>query len=483
MSPSPSSGIATTVSEVQATAWPSRDRKQYRPLICGVALFTADCVAMVTAILILTGLNWFISPATAALLHPTDVASRPELLVPFLAVVVFAGLQGRYSRRKPLWSEARLIVAASLCAAGATAVITILTAGATRAVPVLGALLLFPILATIINGLTKQTLRFSGLWTIPVVVIGHDLHAAETTLAMDRALGYRVAARIDPETTFTLSAANRLRSLLQRHGARHLIIAVEGNLQREIVERALRERVPFTLALPPGTIPAFVSESTSILGHDATLLSFNDPLSQPFGRIAKAAMDVVGAAVLLIVLSPVFLLLMLLCRLDGGPALFAHQRVGAGGRAFRCLKFRTMVVHADQVLAEALAADMALAEEWRATRKLTNDPRVTRIGRFLRNTSLDELPQLINVLRLEMSLVGPRPIVESEVALYGNSIAQYYATRPGLTGLWQVSGRSNTSYAKRVQLDVWYVNNWTVWHDFAVLLKTIPTVIRRHGAC
>jgi lipopolysaccharide/colanic/teichoic acid biosynthesis glycosyltransferase len=162
--------------------------------------------------------------------------------------------------------------------------------------------------------------------------------------------------------------------------------------------------------------------------------------------------------------------------------LFAHRRVGAGGRPFYCLKFRTMVVDADRALDEALARDPALAAEWAASRKLTNDPRVTRIGRILRKTSLDELPQLINVLRLEMSLVGPRPIVEDEIPLYGEAIAQYYATRPGLTGLWQVSGRSNTSYAKRVQLDVWYVNNWTIWNDIAVLFKTIPVVLGRQGA-
>jgi lipopolysaccharide/colanic/teichoic acid biosynthesis glycosyltransferase len=141
-----------------------------------------------------------------------------------------------------------------------------------------------------------------------------------------------------------------------------------------------------------------------------------------------------------------------------------------------------MVVDADRVLADALSKDPDLAAEWEASRKLRDDPRITPVGRFLRRTSLDELPQLINVLRLEMSLVGPRPIVDSEIALYGPDIGQYYATRPGLTGLWQVSGRSDTSYERRVQLDVWYVNNWTLWHDFAVLLKTIPVVLGREGA-
>jgi Undecaprenyl-phosphate galactose phosphotransferase WbaP len=177
-----------------------------------------------------------------------------------------------------------------------------------------------------------------------------------------------------------------------------------------------------------------------------------------------------------------FVILAIASRMDGGPVLFAHRRVGAGGRPFYCLKFRTMVVNADRVLADFIAKDPDLAAEWEACRKLVNDPRVTRVGRILRKTSLDELPQLINVLRGEMSLVGPRPIVESEVPLYGEAIAHYYATRPGLTGLWQVSGRSNTSYTRRVQLDVWYVNNWTIWNDIAVILKTIPVVLRRQGA-
>jgi undecaprenyl-phosphate galactose phosphotransferase len=162
--------------------------------------------------------------------------------------------------------------------------------------------------------------------------------------------------------------------------------------------------------------------------------------------------------------------------------LFAHRRIGAGGRHFYCLKFRTMVVNADQVLQQILATDPERAAEWRATHKLRDDPRVTRLGKLLRQMSLDEVPQLLNVIRLEMSLVGPRPIVDSEIAHYGEDIAHYYALRPGLTGLWQVSGRSDTSYARRVRLDVWYVNNWTIWHDLAVLLKTIPAVLRREGA-
>jgi lipopolysaccharide/colanic/teichoic acid biosynthesis glycosyltransferase len=176
------------------------------------------------------------------------------------------------------------------------------------------------------------------------------------------------------------------------------------------------------------------------------------------------------------------LTLALLVRRDGGPVFFRQSRVGAGGRMFRCIKFRTMHVDAEKQLKRVLVTDPAAAEEWAASQKLSNDPRVTKIGRFLRRSSLDEMPQLFNVLRAEMSLVGPRPIVPAEIERYGGDIEYYYEARPGLTGLWQVSGRSDASYASRVKLDVWYVRNWTLWHDIAILFKTIPAVFLQRGA-
>ena len=149
---------------------------------------------------------------------------------------------------------------------------------------------------------------------------------------------------------------------------------------------------------------------------------------------------------------------------------------------FQCLKFRSMVIDADRVLQHLLETNQQAASEWAATQKLRDDPRITWVGNLLRKSSLDELPQLLNVLRLEMSLVGPRPIVASEIEKYGENIAFYYDTRPGLTGLWQVSGRSETSYERRVQLDTWYVRNWSIRHDLVILAKTVPAVLKRRGA-
>jgi undecaprenyl-phosphate galactose phosphotransferase len=167
---------------------------------------------------------------------------------------------------------------------------------------------------------------------------------------------------------------------------------------------------------------------------------------------------------------------------DGGPALFRQMRIGQYGRPFKCFKFRTMAMDSDRALLEVLRQDPAARAEWITTHKLSRDPRITTIGRFLRKTSLDELPQLVNVLRGEMSLVGPRPIVASEVPYYGDLIRAYYAVRPGITGLWQISGGLDRTYARRVQLDVWYATHWSLVRDLRILLKTVPAMLMGRAA-
>ncbi|HBQ2175900.1 TPA: sugar transferase, partial [Klebsiella pneumoniae] len=158
------------------------------------------------------------------------------------------------------------------------------------------------------------------------------------------------------------------------------------------------------------------------------------------------------------------------------------ERVGKNGHKFKCLKFRSMVINSQEVLSKLLENDPVARVEWDTTFKLKNDPRVTPIGRFLRRTSLDELPQLFNVLRGEMSLVGPRPIITDELARYNDEVAYYLLSKPGMTGLWQVSGRSDVDYDTRVYLDAWYVKNWSMWNDIAILFKTVGVVLKRDGA-
>jgi lipopolysaccharide/colanic/teichoic acid biosynthesis glycosyltransferase len=190
------------------------------------------------------------------------------------------------------------------------------------------------------------------------------------------------------------------------------------------------------------------------------------------------------AAVLLLLLAPLMAYIAWrIWRDDGAPLLFAHYRVGQRGGLFRCLKFRTMRHHSEAMLAELLARDPQAREEWERDRKLRNDPRISGIGRLLRKTSLDELPQLFNVLQGHMHLVGPRPVVVQEIPRYGAHKCHYLSVKPGMTGLWQVSGRNNTSYAERVQFDARYVETRSPWADLAILARTAKVLITREGAC
>jgi Undecaprenyl-phosphate galactose phosphotransferase WbaP len=197
----------------------------------------------------------------------------------------------------------------------------------------------------------------------------------------------------------------------------------------------------------------------------------------------KRAFDLIACTCLTLLALPVLLVLALCIKLDSaGPVIFRQTRIGREGKPFRVFKFRTMQADAEAILKAYLAANPEEAREWAATQKLKHDPRITRMGRFLRRTSLDEVPQVLNVLLGEMSLVGPRPIVESEVAKYGDVFPLYAQVLPGITGLWQISGRNDISYEERVILDRYYITNWSIWFDWYILARTVPVVLGRRGA-
>ncbi|MDZ5696133.1 sugar transferase [Chelativorans sp. M5D2P16] len=201
------------------------------------------------------------------------------------------------------------------------------------------------------------------------------------------------------------------------------------------------------------------------------------------GGTFKRGFDIVAALSAIFFLSPLLILLALLVKLsDGGSVFYSHPRIGRNGSMFPCLKFRTMVENGSEVLAEHLRRNPAAREEWNATRKLQDDPRITRVGLVLRKLSLDELPQIFNVLRGEMSFVGPRPVVQDELDLYGTAVDCYLQARPGLTGLWQISGRNDVSYTKRVGFDRYYVENWSFAFDLLIIVKTLPAVISSRGS-
>ena len=207
-------------------------------------------------------------------------------------------------------------------------------------------------------------------------------------------------------------------------------------------------------------------------------LRFTSGVTAPIGLASKRIIDIVIALTGIVLLAPLLIICFVATVVTSpGPALFRHRRVGFNGRYFDCLKFRTMVTDAPERLRQLLESNPIAAAEWAANRKLRYDPRITAIGAILRKSSLDELPQLFNVLRGEMSIVGPRPVTEEELVRYSDSVGAYLACRPGITGLWQVSGRSTTTYCKRVACDTFYARNWSIALDAKILIVTVPSLL------
>lgn len=271
--------------------------------------------------------------------------------------------------------------------------------------------------------------------------------------------------------------------LAERWNIRYAIVAMDGVERAELARLIERYTASFHRIFVVPDLPGL--SSLGVHAHDlggmlgveiSHRLLFRTP------RALKRILDFSIAAAGLLLLSPLFLIAAIAIRLSGGAVFYGQLRRGMDGRNFRAWKFRTMAPDADRVLAAHLAASPELRAEWDRDHKLKHDPRVTAFGRFLRKTSLDELPQLWNVLRGEMSLVGPRPIVDDEVPKYGAKYALYRRVRPGISGLWQVSGRNNTTYEERIGYDEYYVRNWSPWLDLYILGRTVKVVLKGEGA-
>src|SRR5208283_872396 len=253
---------------------------------------------------------------------------------------------------------------------------------------------------------------------------------------------------------------------------------------QELINRVqfMVERVLFVPDLQ--SIPVIGTEIHHFFNEQIFSLEIKNNLKKSYNLFVKRMFDILAGCTLLVIFSlPMMILALVIILESPGSAFFTQQRIGRAGKYFRVFKFRTMYKDAEGRLKELLARDEDAQKDWKTYRKLRNDPRVTRIGSFLRKTSLDELPQLFNVLKGEMSLVGPRPVTQEEISLYYRRMQELcLSVPPGITGLWQVSGRNNTNYNFRVALDTWYVRNWSLWLDIVILLKTVRIVLEGEGA-
>lgn len=343
---------------------------------------------------------------------------------------------------------------------------------------------------------TKRLLDSMGLWRRDTWIIGSDSNAREAykAISSERNLGLVIVGFVASDGGIPVGGTieqipiieNDVDWLLNIDKKTQFIVAVEAH-QSEMRNTWLRNFMikgfRYVSVIPTlRGMPLDSTDMSFIFSHEVMIFRVQQNLAKWSSRIIKRIFDIVGSLCIIIILSPALIYISRKVKVDGGPAIYGHERIGKDGRPFKCLKFRSMVVNSKDVLEQLLATDVDARKEWDATFKLKNDPRITKIGGFLRRTSLDELPQLFNVLKGEMSLVGPRPIITAELERYNEEVDYYLLSKPGMTGLWQVSGRSDVDYETRVYLDAWYVKNWSMWNDIAILFKTIAVVLKKDGA-
>nr|WP_274532259.1 exopolysaccharide biosynthesis polyprenyl glycosylphosphotransferase [Sulfurospirillum halorespirans] len=323
---------------------------------------------------------------------------------------------------------------------------------------------------------------------LPVFVICDDLGLKNIRkwFAKGNPFGYDIQEIINVTQLSPQAVNDAIDQLLEKSYYDSAVIDLEDNsfFDLNVLVNHIQRRVRKVIVLPKMTkVPIINGELISSIYHKGMAFYIKNNLLSPVEQTIKRLFDMSVAFVALLLTSPflIWLYSVVYVATKGHP-IFAHERVGFGGRKFKVYKFRTMHIDADDRLEELLETCEESKEEWERDFKLKDDPRITKIGQFLRKTSLDELPQLINVLKGEMSLVGPRPITEAEIQKYGEYFEYFTAVKPGITGLWQVSGRNDIDYDERVQLDVWYVRNWSIELDMQILIKTVLVVLGRKGS-
>jgi len=344
---------------------------------------------------------------------------------------------------------------------------------------------LSPVLVIGLRFGVREALKAENSWYEPVVLIAPPAHAAQDhwLIKANDGHGLTVARTVNLDHFAGLDDAALGAQLAQLAGE-PIFLAPDGDSQAvaaRLASRLSARGAEFYYKPAIGRVPTEKLDLLDAPPAEGLVLRIGDSLNRPLAQQIKRAFDVAVAGLALIALSPALLLIALLIRRDGGPAVFIQPRAGQGGDAFGCYKFRTMAVDAEAKLEDILAADPAKRAQWDAYQKLDDDPRITPVGRFLRKTSLDELPQLVNVMKGEMSLIGPRPMLMAQMQSYGASLDAYVRMRPGITGLWQVNGRNATSFEERARLDDWYARNWSLWRDVVILVRTVREVFAGNG--
>ncbi len=473
-------------------------------LILNDLLVMAACFVASRLPLILRGEGSMTASSTAWWSHNGQLRTTLFAGIATLAIGWMWAVQGQYTatRRKPWWDEVRQIMNVVVAAALLDALIMYLAKWPLSRLWTVFTWALILVMLPLSRLLARQWLLKVGMLTQPYVLIGkpEDVEQAAAALASEPLMGYKPVAVVCPDPgerrvrlkggrVFAPTALTpEVREFLATPGHYQIVgvMGAEGNAWlRELAQDLMLTRDDFVIVPALNGLPIYGMAVSHFFSHEVLLLRARNNLNRRAPQALKRVLDIFGALALLVALAPLFAYVgYRIWREDKGPIFFVQKRIGRNGKAFDFIKFRSMVTDADAALEAWKKTNPALWEEYRQSNfKLAEDPRITPIGRLIRRTSIDELPQLINVLRGDMSLVGPRPLLARELDDYGNSVAAYNKARPGITGLWQISGRSSSTFAHRIAMDLWYVRNWSLWYDLVIMLRTVRVVLRQEGAC
>lgn len=416
-----------------------------------------------------------------------------------LIFLFFIFYEGLYNSNMPFWDETRnMVKALSLATVTAMAIVTLGRLGdEVSRIMLLGmwgaSVFLFPLFRL----WGKKILYSIGLWKEMVLILGagNSGRLAMEGLQREKHMGYYVIGFLDDDEAKKTTVINGKRvfgkikyfpKYINRLGIKTVLIAMPSlNTEKlSALTSSVQNYAANTMVIPDlKGIALLNTDLMHLFYEEIFLMRIKNNLKSITNRFVKRFFDITVSLIFLPLLMPLIGIIGILIRLETpGPTIYAHDRLGKNGKTFRCYKFRTMLKDAEDTLKEILGNNEQFRSEWEKNWKIKEDPRVTKVGKFLRSTSLDELPQIFNVIKGEMSLVGPRPYLPREKYDIGKNIQVICSANPGITGLWQVSGRSNTGYEYRVKLDSWYVMNWSLWFDIAILFKTVRVVLKMEGA-
>jgi len=474
-----------------AASFESADEKIQLPA-AGKWLFLGDVAALLLAFVVSGLITWLLN---TYVFHKGFQAAFSAATLEQFAIYAELGIvallwldtKGHYRQRLPFWEIVGNVQAVALVGFVVAGFIQFALKGQYSRLWFGLSWFLFAIFIYVGRSFVRRWLDYRGQWQIPAVVIGNGptAKAAVRALVSEPQMGYKILEVISADRLEGLTKPVDWRAFLQAVGASYLFLALEGGElehNRNSLKAMVRERLPYSILPPWLGLPLCGLSSHHFMMHDVMLMHDTNRLQMPLPRLMKRTFDVVLAGAAIFLLSPLFAAIAVLVRRDGGNVLFCQSRVGLKGKKFKCYKFRSMRDDAEAALNQYLENNSHAAEEWKKYQKLKKDPRITKIGQFIRRTSIDELPQLFNVIKGDMSLVGPRPFLPGQEIYYGDDYDLYKSARPGITGPWQVSGRNELTFKQRVALEAWYIRNWSFWMDFIILMKTLPAIVRKDSA-